>query len=48
MFLCMMALKLSSPANPHDDAPLPPAEKTNRVLGWIATAIPRVGITIPF
>jgi hypothetical protein len=48
MFLCMMALKLMSPENPGEDAPLRADDKTNRILGWIATAIPRVGITIPF
>jgi hypothetical protein len=48
MFLCMLALKLTSPANPDDDAPLRPGDQTNLVLGWIATAIPRVGTTIPF
>jgi hypothetical protein len=48
MFLCMMALKLMSPKSPDEDAPLRPGDKTNRVLGWIATAIPRVGTTIPF
>jgi hypothetical protein len=48
MFLCMMALKLVSSETPGDDAPLRAGDKTNRILGWIATAIPRVGITIPF
>jgi hypothetical protein len=48
MFLCMMTFKLMSPENPAEEPPLRPGEKTNRVLGWIATAIPRVGITIPF
>jgi uncharacterized membrane protein YfcA len=48
MFLCMMTLKLMSPENPAEQPPLRPGEKTNRILGWIATAIPRVGITIPF
>ena len=48
MFLCMMALKLASSEAPDAAAPLRPDDKTNRVLGWIATAIPRVGITIPF
>jgi hypothetical protein len=48
MFLYMLALKLISPENPSEEAPLRPRDKTNRVLGWIATAIPRVGTTIPF
>jgi hypothetical protein len=48
MFLCMLALKLVAPQSPSEEAPLRPDEKTNRVLGWIATAIPRVGTTIPF
>ncbi len=48
MFLCMMALKLASSDAPEPTAPLRPDDKTNRVLGWISTAIPRVGITIPF
>ena len=48
MFLCMLALKLVSPAAPAAEAPLRPDNKTNLLLGWIATAIPRVGTTIPF
>jgi hypothetical protein len=48
MFLCMLALKLSSPPAPGEKAPLRPDDKTNLILGWIVTAIPRVGITIPF
>jgi hypothetical protein len=44
----MLALKLTPPANPDDDAPLRPGDQTNLVLGWITTAIPRVGTTIPF
>ena len=48
MFLCMLALKLVSPQSPSEEAPLRPDEKINRVLGWIATAVPRVGTTIPF
>jgi hypothetical protein len=48
MFVCMMALKLVSPGTAGEDAPLRPADKTNRILGWIAAAIPRVGVTIPF
>jgi hypothetical protein len=48
MFLCMMALKLVASQSPSEDAPLRPDDKTIRVLGWIATAIPRVGTTIPF
>jgi hypothetical protein len=48
MFLCMLALRLTSPENPAEEAPLRPGDKTNRVLGWIASAIPRVGTTIPF
>ena len=39
MFLYMLALKLISPENPSEEAPLRPRDKTNRVLGWIATAI---------
>jgi hypothetical protein len=49
MFVCMMALKLVSPGTAAgEDASLRPDDKTNRILGWIAAAIPRVGITIPF
>lgn len=48
MFVCMLALKLASPPAPGEKAPLRPDDKTNLVLGWIATAIPRVGVTIPF
>jgi len=48
IFLCMLALKLASPPTPAEEAPLHPGVKTNLVLGWIATVIPRVGVTIPF
>jgi hypothetical protein len=48
VFLCMMAHKLVSSEIPGEDAPLRADDKTNRILGWIATAIPRVGVTIPF
>jgi hypothetical protein len=48
MFLCMLALKLVSPRTAVEPAPVRPDEKTNVVLGWIATVIPRVGTTIPF
>jgi hypothetical protein len=48
MFLCMLALKLVSAPAREGEVPLRPDDKTNLVLGWIATAIPRVGITIPF
>ncbi len=48
MFLCMLALKLVSPRTAAEPAPVRPDEKTNVVLGWIATVIPRVGTTIPF
>jgi hypothetical protein len=48
MFLCMLALKLSSPPAPGDKAPLRADDKADLILGWIVTAIPRVGVTIPF
>jgi hypothetical protein len=48
MFVCMLALKLASSPAPGEKAPLDPGDKTNLILGWIATAIPRVGVTIPF
>jgi hypothetical protein len=48
MFLCMLAFRLVSPAPPGEEAALPADDKTNLILGWIATAIPRVGTTIPF
>ena len=48
MFLCMLALKLSSSPPPDGEVPLRPDDKKNLILGWITTAIPRVGTTIPF
>jgi hypothetical protein len=48
MFLAMHAVRLLLPAAPEADAPVRPDGKANLVLGWIATAIPRVGTTIPF
>jgi hypothetical protein len=48
MFLAMHAIRLL-PSNGGERAPpLAPGDRTNLVLGWIVTVIPRVGVTIPF
>jgi hypothetical protein len=49
MFLVMHAVRLLPSAAAADgETPVEPSKKTNLVLGWIATVIPRVGVTIPF
>jgi len=48
MFLAMHAIRLLPSTRADDTPPLAPDSKTNLVLGWIVTAIPRVGVTIPF
>jgi hypothetical protein len=48
MFLAMHAIRLLSSADTDHAPPLAPANKSNLTLGWIVTAIPRVGVTIPF
>ena len=48
MFLMLHATRLLPSTFPHDTAPINPRDKLNVVLGWIVTAIPRVGVTIPF
>lgn len=48
MFLALHAIRLLPSVAEQPDAPIPPARKTNLVLGWILTAIPRVGVTNPF
>lgn len=48
MFLAMHAIRLLPSTVAKSTAPVAPEEQTNRVLGWIVTAIPRVGVTIPF
>jgi hypothetical protein len=46
MVLAMHAIRLL-PAT-ENAPPLAPDNKSNLVFGWIVTAIPRVGVTIPF
>jgi hypothetical protein len=48
MFLMMHAVRLLPSAATQTDPPIHPDKATNLVLGWITTAIPRVGVTIPF
>jgi hypothetical protein len=48
MFLAMHAIRLLPSTGADSAPPLAPDSKTNLVLGWIVTAIPRVGVTIPF
>jgi hypothetical protein len=48
MFLMIHAVRLLPSAATQTDPPIRPDKATNLVLGWIATAIPRVGVTIPF
>jgi len=48
MFLAMHAIRLPPSTSADNTPPLAPAGKTNLMLGWIVTAIPRVGVTIPF
>jgi hypothetical protein len=48
MFLMMHAVRLLPSNATRTEQPIHPDNKTNLVLGWIATAIPRVGVTIPF
>jgi hypothetical protein len=48
MFLAMHAVRLLPSIGADNTPPLAPDNKTNLVLGWIVTAIPRVGVTIPF
>lgn len=48
MVLAMHAVRLLPSTAGVDDPPIRPDQKTNLVLGWIVTAIPRVGVTIPF
>jgi hypothetical protein len=47
MFLAMHAIRLL-PSNQAEAAPIQANKPENLVLGWILTAIPRVGVTIPF
>ena len=48
MFLAMHAIRLLPSTAAQNDPPIRPDKKANLVLGWIVTAIPRVGVTIPF
>ena len=48
MFLAMFAIRLLPSSAPKKVPPLAADNKTNLVLGWIISAIPRVGVTIPF
>jgi hypothetical protein len=48
MFLAMHAIRLLPSTGAENAPPLAPDSKTNLVLGWIVTAIPRVGVTIQF
>jgi len=48
MFLAMHAIRMLPSTGTANAAPLAPDNKTNLVLGWIVTVIPRVGVTIPF
>jgi hypothetical protein len=48
MFLTMHAVRLLPSTAAQDEPPIRPDKKANLVLGWIVTAIPRVGVTIPF
>jgi len=48
MFLAMHAVRLLPSKAKESNVPIRPDNKTNLVLGWIATAIPRVGVVIPF
>lgn len=48
MVLAMHAVRLLPSTAGAGDPPIRPDQKTNLVLGWIVTAIPRVGVTIPF
>jgi hypothetical protein len=48
MFLAMLAIRIVPSTATEIVPPLMPADKTNLVLGWIVSAIPRVGVTIPF
>ncbi len=48
MFLVTHAVRLLPSTAAASVPPIRPDEKTNLVLGWIVTAIPRVGVTIPF
>jgi hypothetical protein len=48
MFLVMCAVRLLPTTASASDPPITPDKAENLVLGWIVTAIPRVGVTIPF
>jgi hypothetical protein len=48
MILVMHAVRLLPSTAATSDPPIRPDNKANLMLGWIATAIPRVGVTIPF
>jgi hypothetical protein len=48
MFLMLHAIRLLPSAASDGPAPIRPDKAQNLVLGWIVTAIPRVGVTIPF
>jgi hypothetical protein len=48
MFLAMHAIRMLRSTVTESAPPLAPDSKTNLVLGWIVTAVPRVGVTIPF
>jgi hypothetical protein len=48
MFLAMHAVRLLPSAVAQSEPPIRPDKKANLILGWIVTAIPRVGVTIPF
>jgi hypothetical protein len=48
MFLAMHAVRLLPSTATGQDPPIRPDTKLNLALGWIVTAIPRVGVTIPF
>jgi hypothetical protein len=48
MFLAMHAIRLLPSSGGESAPPLAPGDRTNLVLGWIVTVIPRVGVTIPF
>jgi hypothetical protein len=48
MFLAMHAIRLLPSTDKAEAVPIEPDKSVNLALGWTLTAIPRVGVTIPF
>ena len=48
MILAMHAVRLLPTTKPPDGPSVQPDKMTNLALGWIVTAIPRVGVAMPF